>query len=986
MSLVLMVSLIPAALAAESDTDALNIQHSYTNNGYTFEKISHASDGTETADGVVDYLGDKALTPYVDGVSEPGNGDSVQSYSYCAAAYGDWVYMGTMYGALSAYSQVKRSMTQYGISEEAAIAAIDAMYNGMLNKGQEDDGYYAGSVFFKFNVKTGETKILMSRDLYNQGKCDGVPIFRNACTYNGKLYFVGLVSNGSALEGVTYNGYKLTQAAALNLEISMQTGIPGIYEVDPTTDTVTCVYECVDKADYLTLCASMDMTKYGKSVFTSTRAIGTYQDYLIAGGIRVGEDGPIRADGYMNGEGVIYATDDPASGDFKIIATMEDLYNYPAICRDGSSGGGGIYQVIEYNDSLYVAIVSGTKDTQDPETQQFRPFAVIRGDYDATKGAIDEADAWTWTPVIGDTVNDNAKYTFGIDPERTSSSACSLQIYGGYLYIGEYNDVSGSLTGILTGKQFATLATNLTQSINLYRMDADENIELVVGDATAMFPEGSISGWSSGYETHMSQYTWQTTEYDGVMYLSTMDETSLLHPIAQFTNGELLNMTAAEWKSQFNYLIVLLQLMMNINTVSSTLTASEAAAFVDQMEQQANEDSSAARALSGVSLGSQLSRIILTDAQRQELVSLLTERRIQIRNPSDPRIASARNTFSVVADRLSALLDTTQIEEFLEGYVSLLESYLSIRDLLPSGVQAVYDLFLSFATKENFEDLITCLHYMKDSEAGFDLYAITQTGDGVTITTVTTDGFDDRYNHGLRTFAATTDYLTVGTANPFLGTQLWRMSATPASADDDDNGGISLPSFSFIDLPAVGNWAYPGIAYCLDYGLMNGVSDTEFDPDGTLTRAMLVTVLWRLAGEPAATQDCAFPDLGSPNDPAASWYLDAVAWAAEAGIVNGRPDGTFDPKGAITRQELATMLYRYAGVMKLDTSAKGDLSVFPDDDQVLAYAVDAMTWANGAGLVKGNSRDGVNYLDPWGNATRAQVATILMRFCENVAQ
>ena len=193
------------------------------------------------------------------------------------------------------------------------------------------------------------------------------------------------------------------------------------------------------------------------------------------------------------------------------------------------------------------------------------------------------------------------------------------------------------------------------------------------------------------------------------------------------------------------------------------------------------------------------------------------------------------------------------------------------------------------------------------------------------------------------------------------------------------------PSTDFSTCPP-GQAAYPGIAYCLDHGLMNGVSDTEFDPDGTLTRAMLVTVLWRLAGEPAATQDCAFPDLGSANDPAASWYLDAVAWAAEAGIVNGRPDGTFDPKGAITRQELATMLYRFAGVMKLDTSAKGDLSVFPDDDQVLAYAVDAMTWANGAGLINGNVIDSVTCLDPWGNATRAQVAAILMRFCENVAQ
>ncbi|MDD6076921.1 MAG: S-layer homology domain-containing protein, partial [Clostridiales bacterium] len=109
------------------------------------------------------------------------------------------------------------------------------------------------------------------------------------------------------------------------------------------------------------------------------------------------------------------------------------------------------------------------------------------------------------------------------------------------------------------------------------------------------------------------------------------------------------------------------------------------------------------------------------------------------------------------------------------------------------------------------------------------------------------------------------------------------------------DGGASCPSRSFSDVKA--HWGHLGIDYCVENRLMNGVSDTEFDPDGTLTRAMLVTVLWRQAGEPKAMQDCAFPDLGSPNDPAASWYLDAVAWAAEAGIVNGRPDGTFDPKG-----------------------------------------------------------------------------------------
>ncbi|MGM9670752.1 MAG: S-layer homology domain-containing protein [Oscillospiraceae bacterium] len=198
------------------------------------------------------------------------------------------------------------------------------------------------------------------------------------------------------------------------------------------------------------------------------------------------------------------------------------------------------------------------------------------------------------------------------------------------------------------------------------------------------------------------------------------------------------------------------------------------------------------------------------------------------------------------------------------------------------------------------------------------------------------------------------------------------------------DGGASCPSAGFSDVQT--HWGHLSIDYCVKNGLMNGVGNGKFDPEGTLTRAMLATILWRQAGEPKATQGCTFTDLGSPSDPAASWYLDAVAWAAETGIVKGRDAVTFDPTAPITRQELATMLYRYATFAKLDTSAKGDLSVFPDENQVLDYAVDAMTWANGAGLITGNVVNDVTCLDPLGNANRAQVATILMRFCENVAK
>lgn len=189
-----------------------------------------------------------------------------------------------------------------------------------------------------------------------------------------------------------------------------------------------------------------------------------------------------------------------------------------------------------------------------------------------------------------------------------------------------------------------------------------------------------------------------------------------------------------------------------------------------------------------------------------------------------------------------------------------------------------------------------------------------------------------------------------------------------------------LPDLSdrFSDVPE--NWAYPGIVYCVEHGLMDGVGEGRFDPNGATTRAMIVTILWRQAGEPAATKPCTFTDLTQ------EWYKAAVAWAAETGVVTGRDAATFDPAGAITRQEMATMLYRYAQYRDYDVSQTVDLSGFPDSGAVSTYAQAAMAWANANGLIQGNPVDGINYLDPLGNATRAQAATILMRFCENIAK
>ena len=143
-----------------------------------------------------------------------------------------------------------------------------------------------------------------------------------------------------------------------------------------------------------------------------------------------------------------------------------------------------------------------------------------------------------------------------------------------------------------------------------------------------------------------------------------------------------------------------------------------------------------------------------------------------------------------------------------------------------------------------------------------------------------------------------------------------------------------------------------------------------------MTRAMLVTVLWRYEGKPMGYQNT-FVDV---NAKSGSWYIDAVAWAAANNIVGGIGDGKFDPEGKITREQMATILFRYANWKGIDTSKRGDLNAFPDGGKVAGWAKEAMQWTVAEKIIGGS--DGK--LLPQGSATRAQVATILMRFIENI--
>ena len=188
------------------------------------------------------------------------------------------------------------------------------------------------------------------------------------------------------------------------------------------------------------------------------------------------------------------------------------------------------------------------------------------------------------------------------------------------------------------------------------------------------------------------------------------------------------------------------------------------------------------------------------------------------------------------------------------------------------------------------------------------------------------------------------------------------VSLLPASA---------LAAEPFSDVSAE-DWFYADVLYASENGLMQGVGDGKFAPDATTTRAMIVTVLHRVAGEPEAAKATAFADVSAD-----AWYAAAVAWAAEQGVVLGKDAETFAPDEPITREQFAAILYRYAEKSGMDVSSKADLTKFADADSVSDYARDALTWANAAGLINGVSS---TQLDPAGNATRAQAAAILHRF------
>ena len=481
--------------------------------------------------------------------------------------------------------------------------------------------------------------------------------YRAAIEFNGKLYFACAAAK------------------------------PYILEIDPSKDDATQkVYEAALRTD--------------PSVASGIRGLTVVGDNLICSAI--GDEGAY-----------IVASKNPSKGQdtFKVIATQDQLFDYPAYHHNDAIFGGSIWDMVEFNDMLYFTVVAGTTETP-------RPFALF--------SAKEMKDGkWDFDLIVGDK-KDGAKYPFGFNEER--SGAANLVVHDDHLYIGGYNDPMIALPQILA-MNFEPIYKDLNSPVCLWRMDKNNDAELIAGEPNDIFPE--VKGnMGAGFGSNLNQYVWRMQSFDGKLYLGTFDISGLASPLQQFTNGDLLKRTPKEWMDQIKYIKDLIDL---VKAQPQTLSVKNEKTAIKDM-------------------------------------------------------TSLTNTMSDMSKLLNkgGANDIKSTERFHELLTKAVKAYENVRDYLPEAITEKLDGVLNQDNADNIFYFIGACKYLSKGEAGFDMLV---SDDGFNFDVITRNGFGDQYNHGLRVFAVSNQGLYLGTANPFYGTQVWNVAEKdklPAIDSEDE--------------------------------------------------------------------------------------------------------------------------------------------------------------------------------------------------------
>lgn len=687
--------------------------HAETSN--THFPITYTSESGNYTATKLSHPNDDVMQP--DGIIEYENGinDRGENYSWSAVGHGDYMYVGVLYGAISRTLQIMAA--QNNIDYSLFKASVDALFNGTLFMGDEENNpnNENRSMLLKLNTKTGEVTVVRPPNDAS---------YRAAIEYKGKLYFAASASQ------------------------------PYLLEIDPTDDSTKIVYTSQKPSNPF--------------ISVGIRGLTVVNDNLVAS--MIGDNGAY-----------IVSSNNPSQGEssFKTIATQEDLLDYPAYYYNDNIFGGAIWDMVEFNNKLYVTVVTGKSENK-------QAFAMFSGKEN------EETGKWDFNLIVGDE-KDGATYPYGLGADR--SGAGNLFVYDNHLYIGGYNDPMIALADVLNMK-FEDIYKDLSSPVCLWRMDTNEKIEMVAGDSNELFPT-VLGNQSAGFGSNLNQYVWRMAEYDNKLYVGTFDIGSLAYPLMQFTNGDVLHMTPEEIKSQIHYIKALLEILKkndenlsklpnysNDDLINDNLTDDNLNTDIDDTDNLHTNDSNNDTDITNSKFEN--NNIIEEITEETPTLTEESSEEYYINSLSDAEQENLENTLTDLYDGLlnldSILNDTAYIDSetntvksysIIDIYQNLVNKYLAIRDFLPKNLVEILDKSLNQESVDNLFYFLETCKYLSVGERGFDLLV---SEDGINFETITNNGFGDPYNQGCRIFAVTNSGLTLGTANPFYGTQVWKIT------------------------------------------------------------------------------------------------------------------------------------------------------------------------------------------------------------------
>ena len=675
-----------------------------------------------------------------------------QSYVWSSVEYGNYIYLGTCWNPISGiyYRNLKNNLTSLfekrgdeNPAQKAGTVATNIL--NVIYDGNFPDGATSTTgtpCIMRVNKYTYDTEVVyIEKESSKFVNWNG---YRMATEYKGKLYFACAgypTSRLLQIDPATNETKVVLQKTAENSGFA--NGIRGLTVMDGKL----CVSLATDGADPDNMFAS------------GSQLPQAYKDAISAMAkkdVRYKDDNP-----RMEGVRLLSTTNPEDVDSWTVIANQETFDDLPACWIRDSINGGGLWDLVPFNGSLYASMVTGKTDPTTGVNQK-RGFAVYRGDPQAD-------GTWTWTPIIGDT-SKGAKYEFGLG--KKESCAGNLFAYGDYLYIGGYNDPMLDLAQIGNAGDFQYLYEDLKNPACLNRMDKNGNIELINDD---------------GFGAASTQYLWRFSEYNGKLVIGTFDIATLASGFTQLTDGSLLEMTPEEFSQKMTYVKELLEsLKKSPSKVALAAEENTTDDAQDDVLDNANGDAKDEDTTDNDTTTPAVTtdNVELTDEEADAIDQMLDQ--------LDEIEMFSSGEVSYLDDR-SASFDVVDVYlQMVDNYNKYVKSIL--HRINPDFAQKIENNILNTAC-HHFVYYLGCSNIISTQGKGCDVLI---SSDGVNFTALTRNGFGDIYNHGGRAFIPTDNGLFLGMANPFWGTQLWKITDGSENPTPDkpgtDKPGTDKPS------------------------------------------------------------------------------------------------------------------------------------------------------------------------------------------------